>query len=228
MINFKMKPSASKFLNEIRPIPYLEFSEPYDFDKRMESFLSISKTLCPDFQIDKDNKEIYENTVKYFAADETGKYNIRKGLYVYGSTGVGKTLYFKIFYELNRALDSKNNFKILNICDLIDGITSEGSKYFASSHITPNKNTLWRQPEHILIDDLGQSEEIASYFGNNINVAVEFIRRRHYAYVDQFTLTHVATNLKPSDIEKKYGKYLKSRMVEMFNVIFFQGKDRRK
>lgn len=226
--------NASKLLNEIKPIPYLEYCGEYDFDARMEmTLMRIARILCPNFQIDDNNRAIYENTIRYFAGDETGKYNIKKGLFVYGANGVGKSFYFKIFHELNRAVDSPNNFKILSVCDLIDGVASEGPKYFTNSQISPigskgNYNLCWIKPPHILLDDLGQSEETASYFGNSINVAVEFIRRRYYAYVDHYSLTHCTTNLIPGTIEKKYGKYIQSRMNEMFNIIFFPGEDRRK
>jgi hypothetical protein len=195
------------------------------------TFLRIAKTLCPAFEIDSFNREIYENTIRYFAGDETGKYNIKKGLFVYGANGVGKSFYFKIFHAVNRAVDSPNNFKTLSVCDLIDGVSTSGPKYFTDSQISPigsSSDLYWRRPIHILIDDLGQSEETVHYFGNNINVAVEFIRRRHYAYVNHYSLTHCSTNLTPGGIEKKYGKYIQSRMKEMFNTIFFPGEDKRK
>lgn len=230
--HFQME--ANKLLNELKPIPYIENCGEYDFEKRMEmTLMRIAKTLCHEFKIDNDNREIYENSIRYFAGDETGKYNIKKGLFVYGANGVGKSFYFKVFHGLNRAVDSPNNFKMLSVCDLIDGITNTGPKYFTESQISPvgsrsNSDLYWRRPPHILIDDLGQSEETANYYGNNINVVVEFIRRRYYAYIDHYSLTHCSTNLLPSAIGKKYGKYIESRMNEMFNIIFFPGVDKRK
>lgn len=224
--------TAGEFLNEIKPVPYLVFNE-YDPILRRDTFNRIAKAICPGFIINEENKEIYEETIKYFAADESCKYDLRRGLYIYGKIGVGKTLYFKIFKALNRALESLNSFKTLTVNDLIDGFALEGPRYFASSGITPHDfqkrpNSRWYRPAHILIDDLGQSTKSVNYFGNNLNVVEDFIQRRYYVYTDFFALTHVSTNLVPNKINAEYGEFISSRMREMFNIILFPGEDKRK
>jgi hypothetical protein len=156
-------------------------------------------------------------------------------LYVYGAYGVGKTVYFKIFKALNRAIDSPNNFKILRVTDLIDGVSHEGYQYFLNSGVIPAKgsgsraNAYWdNQADHFLIDDMGQSERFANNYGNKIDVVIAFLQRRYYAYTDCFALTHCSTNLIPSEIESEYGEAINSRMREMFNIILFPGEDKRK
>lgn len=223
--------NAKEFLEQIRPVPYLEYTE-YDFDLRLDSFNRISRAVCPGFVFNEENREIFTETIKYFAADESCQYDLKKGLYVYGKIGVGKTLYFKIFSALNTALKSANGFKSLSVNDLIDGFAKEGHLYFSNSGITPGeyqkRSTGYGKPVHILIDDLGQSAKTVSYYGSGLNVVEDFLQRRYYAYTDFFALTHVSTNLVPSMINSEYGEFISSRMREMFNIILFPGEDKRK
>jgi DNA replication protein DnaC len=220
-------------MKEIKPVPYLEYRE-YDFEKRLESFMRIAKTICPNFEITDENKDLYEQTIRYFAADETCKYNLTKGLYVYGQYGVGKSVYFKIFKALNKAVDSPNNYKTLTVTDLIDGVSHKGYQYFLDSGIVPGDrygrtNILWNTGVgHLLLDDMGQSERFANNFGNKIDVVIAFIQRRYYAFTDYSALTHCSTNLIPSEIESEYGEAINSRLRQMCNVILFPGEDKRK
>jgi DNA replication protein DnaC len=222
-------------VKEIKPKPYLRYQEGYDFEKRLESFMRIAEIICPEFAITDENRAIYENTIRYFAADESCEYNLNKGLYVYGQYGVGKTLYFKIFKALNRAIDSPNNFKILTVTDLIDGVSHKGYQYFLDSGVVPaggsgsSCNSLWsNQADHYLLDDMGQSERFANNYGNKIDVVIAFLQRRYYAFTDSFSLTHCSTNLIPSEIESEYGEAINSRLRQMCNVILFPGEDKRK
>ena len=76
--------NANELMKEIKPVPYLVYRK-FDFSKRLESFMRIAKAICPGFEIDDENRNIYEETIKYFAADPSCKYTLNKGLYVYGS-----------------------------------------------------------------------------------------------------------------------------------------------
>ena len=134
---------------------------------------------------------------------------------------------------MNRAVDSPNNFKILTVTNLIDGVSREGNQYFLNSGIVATgsrarSNAYWNEADHFLIDDMGQSERYANYFGNKIDVVTAFLQRRYYAYTDSFALTHISTNITPIKIEQEYGGAINSRMREMFNIILFPGKDKRK
>lgn len=224
--------NAQEFLDNIRPVPYLEQLE-YDFKRRRKSLLIIAKTLCPSFVIDDDNRDIYENAIRYFAGDGECEWDLNKGIYLYGPIGVGKTLFFKIFRELaNANCEFKNNFRRITISEMIDGVTRDGSKYFVSSGITFDDSLpmLIREDRsnHILLDDLGQSVDSVKYYGTNINIITDFIQRRYYAYTDYRLLTHITTNMVPKEIISEYGEFIASRMMEMFNIIPFKGKDKRK
>jgi hypothetical protein len=227
--------NEADFLNSIKPGEYLLHTE-YDFQKRLESFDRIAQTVCPGFELDNDNREIYMNTIKYFAGDKTSIYDLRKGLYVYGKVGVGKTMYFKIFNTLNRAVKSpvENNFSVINVNDLVTGFALKGFEYLSNLgfYLTYCGGSYGSGsgygPGHMLLDDLGQSASTVKHFGNNTNVIAEFIQRRYYIYIEAFKLTHVSTNMSPDQIKKEYGEFVASRMRQMFNRILFPGNDKRK
>jgi len=221
------------FLDKIKPIPYL-ISKEYDFLKRYESLMEIALTICPGFKISDEEKKIYENAIRYFSGDPSGEFNIKRGLYLYGRIGNGKSLFFKIFSALNTGCYLGNDFNIFTISDLIDGVGRDGFKFFSSAGITLNdgplimarSNRYWSR--HILIDDIGQSVSSVKYFGSEINVVRDFFQRRYNAYSDHSALTHVATNVLPEKIKQEYGEFISSRMREMFNIILFPGEDKRK
>jgi len=220
------------FLDLIKPKPYLIFRD-YKFKARLDSFMVIAKTLCPDFSITDENREIYEETVKYFAADQSCKYSLNKGLFVYGSIGVGKSLYFKIFHALNMASETRNDFKALTINNLIDGITSMGNEYWNKSGTTSGEFESFRRcsysnSKHLFLDDLGQSSRTAHFYGDSIDVVIAFISRRYNEYTDNNVLTHFSTNLEPDEIRAEYGEFIASRLRQMCTPVRFAGTDKRK
>jgi DNA replication protein DnaC len=221
--------TRTEFLEAISPRPRLEHVE-YDFTIRWDSFLRIAKRVCPDFVIDDKNRTIYEDACKYFAADEKCSWDLNKGLYLVGPPGVGKTLFFKIFFNLNRApgINSNNNFKILTVNDIVDGYSIDGPEYWKKSGINAVPEGSYINANHVFIDDLGQNARFAAYYGNTIDVIAELIQRRYYAFTDNFVLTHASSNIDPAEIKGTFGQFTSSRMREMFNVILFSGEDRRK
>ena len=86
--------NPGEFLKNISPKPYL-ITEDIDFAGRWETLLRIARAICPEFEINDQNRAIYENGVKYFAGDPSCKYDLRKGLYFFGPVGVGKLFTLK-------------------------------------------------------------------------------------------------------------------------------------
>ena len=223
------KMDSTEFREKIRAKPRLVFRE-YDFLFRWDSFKRTAEHVCPGFVIDDNNRKLYEEACRYFAADETCSWDLNKGLYLYGDVGVGKTLFFKIFHHLMGApgINSINKFSILTVNDIVDGYSVQGPAYWIKSGINSVPGGYYAKPIHIFIDDIGQNARSASYFGNSIDVISELIQRRYYAHTDSYVLTHASSNIDPSKFKPTFGEFTSSRMREMFNVILFQGKDRRK
>lgn len=219
----------SEFISKIIPRPRLVYQE-YNFERRLDSLLRIAQRICPEFVLDKYNTEIYEQGCRYFAADPACSWDINKGLFLVGPSGVGKTLFFKIFWNLLRApgIESPNNFKRYTVNSIIDGYSSAGPAFWSHSSFNQMPSGYSVGSTHVFVDDLGQSSRIATYYGNSIDVIAELVQRRYYAFTEDWVLTHATSNLDPSEIKEAYGNFTSSRMREMFNVIPFPGEDRRK
>jgi DNA replication protein DnaC len=86
----------------------------------------------------------------------------------------------------------------------------------------------------ICFDDLGV-EAPGRYYGKDCNTIAEVILSRHEKFIRKKTSTYnnlhtiITTNLNATEIEKRYGERVRSRIREMFNLITFskKAKDKR-
>lgn len=76
------------------------------------------------------------------------------------------------------------------------------------------------KPINLCFDDLGLEPDV-SYYGNACNTMQQILLTRYDYYIHTHMLTHVTTNLNSTDIEERYGKRVRSRCREMFNLISF-------
>lgn len=85
-----------------------------------------------------------------------------------------------------------------------------------------------KKNREIVIDDFGNEEFGAKHFGNPKNVLEFIMNDRHKLWYDRGVKTHLTTNITSGEeIERKYGKRLRSRLREMFNVIDWVDGDKR-
>ena len=69
-------------------------------------------------------------------------------------------------------------------------------------------------------DDLGV-EPLGRHFGKDCNVMGEIILSRYELFLSSKITTHATTNLNAEELEERYGKRVRSRMRQMFNLIAF-------
>jgi DNA replication protein DnaC len=69
-------------------------------------------------------------------------------------------------------------------------------------------------------DDLGV-EPLGRHFGKDCNVMGEIILSRYELFLSSKIPTHATTNLNAEELEERYGKRVRSRMRQMFNLIAF-------
>ena len=181
-----------------------------DFDAL---FKEHSLRLCPDYETAPQIEEL-----KYYFRELYSK-GYDKGLLVYGSLGVGKTMFFDIIHAMAKDLITSQGFQGLyfskctapwlvmeRMRSIEDGYT--GSFDIASYH----KGKLY-------IDDLG-AEKLCF---NKYELLEEILFQRHR----NNALTMVTTNLTPEEIGKRYGARVYDRLGEMFHMIQWQGKSKR-
>jgi DNA replication protein DnaC len=154
----------------------------------------------------------------YFASDERFKDakfinnpSLKKGLFLYGTVGYGKTSLLKAF----RTMAIRGNSFGYRSCYEVKEMLEIREKKIA------DVQALYNSP--MLFDELGKE---AKSFGAELMTDV--IARRYDNFIDKDIKTHITTNLSPSEIGRRYGKHIESRLYEMFNVIHVKGNDKRK
>lgn len=128
--------------------------------------------------------------------------NSGRGVMVYGNTGTGKTMLFKILERVIHP-DDHNKFRIIPCGDLVQAYNIDGHEVFRQ----------YNQMD-MLFDDLG-AEETGVYFGDKINVMERVILHRYNLWRDAAIRSHFTTNLKQSEVEQKYGTRVMGRLMEM-------------
>lgn len=157
----------------------------------------------------------YIKAVCYFLSDDVRfetelGYSLKKGLWVRGVSGLGKTWTLK-----NVSESIKGKLIIHSIIEIIEKIRSHGS-----FNIKPDFFKL-------VIDDVASEESsIVKYYGTEINWFKDFIEKI-YLGGKNFNKIIVTTNASFDQIEQKYGFRVRSRIRDMFNVIDVNGTDLR-
>lgn len=191
-----------------------------DFKEAKELIIKTGKqhTRREDFTLSGDKEEAYEKIFYYFTnkveAEKLGL-SAKKGLFLFGPVGVGKTkcleVFNKFFSTTWREVNEQefnyefHSFQIITAPEIALKTALDGFKmiyYYASLPLC--------------IDDLGMESPVFNY-GTKIDALAELIYLRHR----KGCRTHATSNCTPEALENLYGTRIYDRMREMFNFIVF-------
>jgi hypothetical protein len=197
----------------------------------------MDQVFHSEFQLDDDNKHLYELLCLYFSSDpmfilkaneifDVEKPSLAKGLMICGNTGTGKTSFMRLFSKNQRQV-----FHVKTAMDLANGVGQHGESAFdeiikLQSLPVNDKNSFFQPVAGLCVDDMG-SEAEKNYYGNKKNVIGDMIEAR-YNNGNVGIYLHATTNMDGKGIESFYGARVKSRVHEIFNFLELTGKDRRK
>lgn len=136
--------------------------------------------------------------------------DLRKGILVSSTTGVGKTETIKAVMN-----NPFNPISIYSMIDITDFVKKEGEFNLRVGN------------RIICLDDVGTEQPTVKHYGTEINWFKDFIET-YYLEEHPFNKLIITTNLTGEQIEERYGKRVRSRMREMLNQIAFKGEDLRK
>lgn len=209
----------------------------YDIQHALRIVEAIGKLRSPKFRIDDENRFAYTNFIKWLHADPTmqalnpttGKVvqgDLKRGIYIAGNTGSGKSWCLEIMREYARAIGFTIKFQneesgrplLWSICRA-DEICREWAE---SGDIQKYKTR-----PILAVQDFGQEEQETLYMGNRMNVLEQVLG---YRGDQDGQLTLITSNLKPSNelLRELYGDKAQSRLFEMCNYFEIKGADRRK
>lgn len=192
---------------------------PYDFDTCLRIIERKGKELFGEhFRIYQDDHELIAKLLAYVLRDEEtclkNGISLNKGILLTGPVGCGKTT----LMNLLRFFQPGDNRFIMKSCrDVSFEFIQEGYSIilkYGKQAFNQDK------PKMYCFDDLG-TENNLKYYGNECNVMTEILLSRYDMFVSRQMITHITTNLNSSEIESLYGIRVRSRMKEMFNLVFF-------
>jgi hypothetical protein len=159
-----------------------------------------------------------------FQADLNG-ISLHKGILLTGPVGCGKTALMSLIRHI---LHTRYRHRIYSCRQLAFRFSEEGFpviNHYSRYSFFPATDI----PVTFCFDDLGLESDMR-YYGDQCNTMAEVLLSRYEYFITHHMITHLTTNLNSSEIEARYGKRIRSRMKEMFNLISFSkgAEDKRK
>ncbi|NKI27423.1 ATPase [Arenibacter sp. 6A1] len=191
----------------------------YDFSKVLVYLEAKGKLLFGrHFQIYDEDKEILLKLCNYMVRDfdNCKKFDIDpdKGILLSGPVGCGKTSLMRLIRHI---VPHQRPYEIIPARNIT----------FAFNHIGYKIIEEYGNGRFYCFDDLGV-EPLGRHFGMDCNVMGEVLISRHELYQETKIITHGTTNLNAEELEERYGKRVRSRMRQIFNLIGFDKSTRDK
>lgn len=202
----------------------MENTKPYpriDIAAYKRWFMYVAKQVTKgSFQIDDRNKDLVNDLFLYFHFQK-GRLDLRKGLWLEGPVGTGKSTLMQVFSQYLKSLQM--GFRVY-ICSQVTtdySLTGDLSRYL--------DNAGWSSsgPVPMCFDELGREPLPAKYYGTELNVMQHILHIRYSYWQIAGLRTFVTTNANGNDIERLYGDFIRDRRKEMFNIIPVTGDSRR-
>ncbi len=157
--------------------------------------------------------------------DPAGKYDIGKGLFLWGNIGVGKTTLLKIVKEFCRIpgirpakrlgpiIGAPYSFAIKSVHEVLEDYQQKAERLGE-----------YAENPYLAIDDIGSEAKETSRYGTVKNVIDELLQRRYDKFCadNEFT-THLTANISPEQLARHYSERTYDRCIEMFNFIEIRG-----
>lgn len=209
----------------------------YDVAEALKIVEAIGKIRNSKFVIDDENRFTYENFIKWCHCDTSMQClnpetkavvpgRLKKGIYIAGNTGSGKSWCLEIMLAYCVAWGFKVQFagdaaprplwwRIVRSDAVCDSFIETG-----------DIQALKKLPM-IGIQDLGCEPQESLYMGNRVDVIRQLIEYRGDK-TDEMTLITSNMSISGENLKSRYGDRVASRLTEMCNYLEIKGRDRRK
>lgn len=210
----------------------------YAVDERtvLQLVQAIGDELCyKGFTFDDDNRTIYQNCLNWLIGSpfqaidpKTGKIvkgDERKGLFIAGNCGTGKSLLLTILAAMSSYYNIEYDFgtdhrKLIWKEWRADELCNQFILSGADVIVEAKKSNI------LCLNDIGSEPAEQMYMGNRVNIIRQILEARG-DQSGQFTLITSNYPMLHEQIRQQYGDRVVSRLQGMCNYFVLKGKDRR-
>ena len=183
-------------------------------------------------------REVVQAVIRYAIGDKTGPLSLRKGLYIHGDYGRGKTLLLRVLRDALQAAyvgiyikDQDQRIPAANVRPytmttyerIVDDVQQAGKTNIIKQYTLAD----------YCIDDLGYIEESKlNLYGTKVDLVSKIVKVMHNTYMQrrhtaQYRVYHFTSNLDPDRMTELHSEGTYSRLSEMCNIIRWDGENHR-
>ncbi len=211
-----------------------DYTTDYDISESLQMVEILGKSRNPKFVIDDENRFAYTNMIKWLHGDRTMQCldpntkeprqgASRRGIYIAGNTGTGKSWALEIILAYSRLM----GFKLTIDDNLSELLWANVSADDICAVFTNTGNIdRFKKADILGIQDLGAEPMECCYMGNKLEVLRNIIETRGDR-TDKITLFTSNLPMSHKTLMDRYGDRVASRLVEMCNYFEIKGRDRR-
>ena len=183
------------------------------------------------YVVDDQNRKYILELLSYFSKSEKfgsqgvikNTPSLNKGLFVFGSCGLGKSDLFEIFRRMGFYLAKHGcmqmYFKGYTAKEIVNNRLEFSKKI---NERDPNIRKINIETGNIYLDDVGTEPKFFSQELIGDILQERYSREKEYAF-----RTFITSNLNTTELSKRYGIQVEDRFREMFNIIKWDGDSRR-
>lgn len=211
-----------KYAEEVYRLEESHYNQITDPQEQANTFAACCRAICGTFTVDEYNRSLL-NELFLYANGKSAKLDSKRGLWLWGDIGTGKTTLIKILQEYESKTKGRDwrgfpvgGFGCVSASTIVNKFSRLG---------LDGIDDYCFKKQTYAFDEVGREPLPAKYYGTEMNVMQYVFQMRYDMRKD--CLTHVTTNLLPSQISSTYENYIADRVNEMFNVIEVKGLSRR-
>jgi len=183
------------------------------------SIMEIGKSLVINFRMTKELSPVFRNLLLYFTGNKCD-YDLRKGIYLFGEYGIGKTITMRIFslFLQQHFNFSGNNFGNTSVEKIAVHFKEIGNLNLYER----NMDNGMQRPIKTCINEFGKFLDEKHYGTSIQNVINSMLMTRYELFQEGSVFTHSTSNFKPNELNC-FDDALIDRFKEMFNFIEIKG-----
>lgn len=163
-------------------------------------------------------KDILQNLVRYFINDPACKYDLAKGLFLYGAPGTGKTEIMRALQKFAEQEEMQKRFEWTNLSETYTLAKTDKEYNPVVQNVTMNR----------AFDEFGRYSGGVIRFGDTLDINEAIIEQRYERWKRYGQFSFFIANVTPNDLQNLVSPMLLDRIREMCTSVLFPGQSKRK